>query len=107
LTHADHDYDGHRAKAAEEVHKALKELGHHHKKAAPAPVAAPGAVVATKPVHASAPKVREPQAASDAKLREAKDILQAVSTHLTGKHPKAAANVQAAIAEINTALAIK
>ena len=33
LAEADHDYDGHRAKAAKEVHKALKELGFQPKKA--------------------------------------------------------------------------
>ena len=30
LVTADHDYDGHRALAAEEVHRALAELGHRH-----------------------------------------------------------------------------
>jgi hypothetical protein len=30
LAEADHDYSGHRAKAAHHVHLALEDLGHHH-----------------------------------------------------------------------------
>jgi hypothetical protein len=105
LAQADRDYDGHRAKAAEEVHKALKELGYHHKKAQSASTPKNGA--AAKVAHAAAPKVHEPQATSDAQLRQAQQILQGALTQMSGKHPKATANVKAAIAEINTALAIK
>ena len=107
LAHANKDYDGHRAKAAEEVHKALKELGYHHKKAKPGTPSSSGAIVAPKVAHAGHPKIHEPQAASDAQLREAQQILQGAVTQFNGKHPKAAANVTAAIAEINTALMIK
>ena len=51
--------------------------------------------------------MHEPQATSDAQLREAQQLLQGALTQLNGKHPKATANVKAAIAEINMALAIK
>ena len=106
LVIADHDYDGHRAKAAAEVHKALKELGYHHPKAQPAKPAANGTVV---PPHAGQPKVHEAQATSDQQLREASAHLEKALNRLTstGKHPKATANVRAAIAEIKTALKIK
>jgi 5S rRNA maturation endonuclease (ribonuclease M5) len=89
LVLADHDYDGHRARAAEEVHKALKELGHASKK------------------HHREPHPKEPQSASDAQLREAQQLLQAALTHLSTHHPRAHANVQAAIGEIGKALAIR
>ena len=93
LAHADKDYDGHRAKAAEAVHKALKDLGCHHKKAKPGST------------HSSHAKMHEPQANSDAQLKQALQLLQGVQ--FAGSHPKAAGHVQHAIREINTALAIK
>jgi hypothetical protein len=93
LVHANHDYDGHRAKAAEAVHKALKELGYEHKKA-PA-----GATPAAQT------KVHEPQAASDAQMKQALQLLGGVQ--FNGKHPKAAAHVEHAVREIKTALSIK
>jgi hypothetical protein len=102
LAEADRDYKGHRAQAAKEVHKAIKELGgeHHPKKAE---AAAPGA----KPPRVKQPAIHEPQATSDAQLRQAQAILEGVQAELNAHHPKAAANVTAAIAEIKTALSIK
>jgi hypothetical protein len=102
LAEADRDYDGHRALAAKEVHKAIKELSgnHHHKKAQ----------TTTPPVakaKAKHPPMREAQATSDAQLSQALAILQGVQANLSASHPKAATNVTAAIAEINTALKIK
>jgi hypothetical protein len=105
LVEADHDYDGHRARAAEEVHKAIKELeGKHHAKKAQAGVAP---VVASKPAAPKEPAVHEAQANSDAQLRQAQTILQGVHGSLISRHHKAAPNVATAIAEINTALKIK
>ena len=114
LVRADHDYDGHRAKAAEEVRKALKELGYQHKKVQPAsgqavgtvgPAA--GTVAPVKVAHTGQPKVHEPQANSDAQLKQALQLLQGALPQMTGKHPKATVNVNAAVVEINTALGIK
>jgi len=105
LVEADHDYDGHRAKAAEEVHKALKDLGYRHKKPLPGSPLANG--TAAPKTHSGQPAVHEPQANSDAQLRQAQEILQGVSKQLGSNHPKAAANVNAAIGEINTALSIR
>jgi hypothetical protein len=96
LSTADHDYDGHRAKAAEEIHLAIKEIvGKHTTK--PMVKKAGGA----KEAH------HEAQATSDEQLQKALGILQNVSGEMTTKHPKAAANVTNAIAEIKTALKIK
>ena len=107
LVSADYDYEGHRAKAAKEVRNTLEELGRHHKKAKPGLTPNKGAVVPPKAAHVSQEKVHEPQATSDAQLREAQQLLQGALTQLNVKHPNATANVKAAIAEINMALAIK
>jgi hypothetical protein len=100
LAEADRDYDGHRARAAEAVHKAIRELvGNHHPKKPPTGTAA---AVAKK-----SPAVHEPQAASDAQLRQAQGILQGVQGELSTRHPKAAEHISLAIGELNTALKIK
>ncbi len=106
LVSADYDYEGHRAKAAKEVRNTLEELGHHHKKAQPGLTSNNGAVP-PKAAHASHEKVHEPQATSDAQLREAQQLLQGALTQLNVRHPQATASVKAAITEINMALAIK
>jgi hypothetical protein len=105
LAEADHDYDGHRAKAAKEVHKALKELGFQPKKAQAA--AGANAAVAAPKTHAHEPAVHESQANSDAQLKQAQEILQGVAKQLGTSHPKAAASITAAIGEINTALGVR
>jgi hypothetical protein len=105
LAEADRDYEGHRAKAAEEIHNALRELGYRPKKAPPGSAANPG-TVAPKTPSGQAP-VHEPQANSDAQLRQALEILQGVSQQLGNGQPKVAAKVKAAIGEINTALGIR
>jgi hypothetical protein len=105
LVNADHDYDGHRARAAEEVHKAIRELeGTHRAKTVQSGVAP---VVTTKPAKVKQPAIHEPQAVSDGQLAQALTILQGVQTELTSHHPKALANVKAAIGQINTALKLK
>ena len=107
LVSADYDYEGHRAKAAKDVRNTLEELGHHHKKAQPGLTPNKGGVVPPKVAHASQEKMHEPQATSDAQLREAQQLLQGALTQLNVRHPQATANVKAAITEINMALAIK
>jgi hypothetical protein len=102
LAEADHDYNGHRARAAAEVHKAIRKLvGTHHPK-----TVKPGSTAPVAPP-VKQPAVHEPQATSDAQLRQAQAILLGVQTQLKAHHPKAAANIKAAIVEINTALSIK
>ncbi len=108
LAEADHDYDGHRARAAEEVHKAIRDLeGKHRSTKVHTGTTITPPVVTTKPPHVKRPALREPQGTSDGQLRQALSILQTVQTELNGHHPKAAANVAAAVGQINTALSIK
>ena len=95
LVEAKHDYDGHRAKAAHEVHKAMKELGYNHKSTGTAKSGARGT------------GTKENQAVSDGQLREAHELLRKAEAYLGKHHPKAHANVRAAIGEIATALQIK
>jgi hypothetical protein len=90
LASADHDYDGHRAAAEHRVHMALKEMG-----------LAPAVREAKGKLRSGKGHEREPQAASDAKMREALKILQGVSTQTTAKRGVAA------IEEINTALSVR
>ena len=107
LAEANHDYDGHRAKAAQEVHEAVMALGHHrHPKAQPGTTPNNGAGVPPKGGNGGQQKTHEPQSVSDGQLQQAQQLLQAALTQL-GNHPKAAASVKAAIAEINLALSIK
>jgi hypothetical protein len=119
LEHADHDYDGHRAKAAEEVHKAITELEHKHGKHASLAQGAKGKPGAGKGLAAAIQKFKgkggkfakgkekEPQGASDAQLRRAHEILAKTEPELK-KHAEAAAmNVGKAMGEIKIALKIK
>jgi hypothetical protein len=109
LTVADHDYDGHRALAAREVHQALKELGHRqgNAQAGALGTANPSATGANKAALTGQTKGNESQASSDAQLRQAQQLLQGALPYISPRHPKAAGNVKAAIGQINTALAIK
>jgi hypothetical protein len=105
LNEANHDYQGHRAEAVHYVHKAIHAL-HPHRKAV-----RPGTTPTPKPPTVKQPAPKEDQAKSDAQLKAAIQALQTVQTQLSSStaahHKKAAADLQAAIAELNTALAIK
>ena len=83
LAQADHDYKGHRVRAMKQIELAVQELG--------GKISGQG-------------RGREPQATSDAQLRAAQVLLQQASSGLSGKALK---HVNAAIVQINTALAIK
>lgn len=108
LASADHDYDGRRAKAMEEIHKAIHEIEGKHKKivTTTTPVTTTPAVVATTPKVKKA-KVMESQAASDAKLHEAMDILAGVQGEISAHHPKAKSHVDAAMGHLKVALNIR
>jgi len=83
LAQANHDYKGHRVKAMKQIELAVQELG--------GKISGKG-------------KGREPQGTSDAQLRAAQSLLQQVLGGLSSKPLK---HVNAAIAQINTALTIK
>jgi len=105
LVHADHDYDGRRARAAEEVHKAIKDLEGKHAPKNVQPGSAPA--VASQPAKVKQPKMHESQGNSDAQMRQALQLLQTALPQISSKHPHATARVTAAIHEINVALKIK
>ena len=110
LSAADHDYQGHRHLAAEEVHKAMEELGHHHHKSGTVTGStAAGVLVATpkKVAHSAHGKAHESQADSDGQLQQAQQMLEGALARLGASHAKAAANVRAAIAQINVALSVR
>ena len=83
LAQANHDYKGHRVKAMKQIELAVQELG--------GKISGKG-------------KGREPQGTSDAQLRAAQSLLQQVLGGLSSKPLK---HVNAAIAQINTALTKK
>jgi hypothetical protein len=110
LSEADHDYQGHRHLAVEEVHKAIEELGrHHHKSAIVIGSTASGVLVATpkNAAHSAHGKAHESQAVSDGQLQQAQQMLEGALTRLGASHSKAAANVHAAIVQINVALSVR
>ncbi|MDB5310008.1 MAG: hypothetical protein JWO38_4210 [Gemmataceae bacterium] len=95
LVKADHDYQGHRAKAAHEVAAAIREIAgtHHHH-------------TGTGNHPAGQARTKIPQGTSDAHLTQASQILTAALGKLPAGH-KATANIQAAINEIQTAFKIR
>lgn len=93
LNQADHDYQGHRAKAVHEIHQAIHALhpGPHKR-------------------HPHAPKKtgnNEPQSVSDAQLNQAIAQLKTVQGQLSGAPPHALTAIQSSIQQLETALKIK
>jgi hypothetical protein len=72
LDHANHTYNGHRAKADHEITKAIHVLHHNHQKKGTT-------------VHHQAPHKSESQAASDTELRHAEKLVHA-AIHELEKH---------------------
>ena len=114
LAGANHDYDGYRAKAEHHITQAMHELGHQHgatgagttHKGGTAPANQGAAAPANKGAAVQGNANKEPQAQSDAQLKQALQLLSGLQGHLPNTH-KAAAHVQSAITELNTALKIK
>ena len=87
LATGDHDYKGHRVRAMRQIEAAAKLLG----------LALSGDA-----------KDKQPQALSDAKLREVEGMLQVVLGNAEVKNQKRVAkHIEAAISQLNTALAIR
>jgi hypothetical protein len=103
LATADHDYNGHRAKAAQHVTQALRELGGHHAGANHKAGTGQGRAAGQ---NAAGNRVRLPQAQSDAQLQKALQLLGGLGGQIQN-HPTAAGHVQSAITELNTALKIR
>jgi hypothetical protein len=104
LIHADHDYNGNRAKAAHEVSQAIHALTgqHHHHKGQ---VRIFGANI-NKGASKGKANPKMPQAQSDAHLKQARQILARVAGKLPPGH-KSSANVHNAMRHIQVALQIK
>lgn len=123
LETAIHDYDGHRAKAVEELHHAIHELTPHnhnnnnsgnkgHKTGANVAGAAKGnAANAAKGNAAGGAKQTttpgETQAQSDAQLKQALQLISGLSGQIPNTHPKAETHLKNAVGELNAALKIK
>ncbi len=108
LANANYDYAGHRAKAAQAVRMAAKELGWHpKKKGQTGSSGAGGTTTPKKPAHPNQPPVHEDQKLSDQQLAQAQTLLEGVLTQLGTANPKAATSIQTAITEITTALKVK
>ena len=114
---ANHDYDGHRAKAEHMISQALHELGHQHRASGSNTMGQKGSVTtATGKKGASTTGIKgvvgqgqankEPQAQSDEQLQKAIQLLSGLKSQLPTTH-KAAAHVQSAIGELNAALKIR
>ncbi|HEV7999723.1 MAG TPA: hypothetical protein VGP63_07580 [Planctomycetaceae bacterium] len=88
LSQADHDYQGHRAKAMKHLHQAGRVLG-----------------VSLK----GDGKAKEDQGSSDTQLKQAQTTLQQMTgNNAAGKrHQRAMQHVNSALSEISTALSIK
>lgn len=107
LERADHDYDGHREKAIEDINKAIRTL-HHGEKGEKGEKG--GKSEKHEPKKGEGGK--EAQKKSDEQLREAVKILEEVEKHLHEKHAKgggehhgkAAEDVKKAIVQLDDAL---
>jgi hypothetical protein len=110
LQNANHDYKGHRAKAVHQISSAIHAL-HGGAKSGKGKGKATGAKVAKRVNQGAGKAVREPQALSDAQLRDAIAALQATQTQLAGAGgpgaAKAVPHIGNAIKELGIALTIK
>ena len=106
LAGANHDYDGYRAKAERHITQAMHELGHQHGTTGAGAAHKGGAAPANKGAVVQGNANKEPQAQSDAQLKQALQLLSGLQGHIPNTH-KAATHVQSAITELNTALKIK
>jgi len=110
LEKADHDYDGHRVKAIEDIDKAIHAL--HHHSAAAGKSKAPESKVSGK---SEGSRSKVAQKKSDEELHEAAKILEAVEKQLHEKHAKgggehhakAAKDVKRALEQLHDALKIR
>ena len=105
LAEADHDYKGHRVDAMKQIHLALREMGGtHHGRGHATAHASHGTAHVHHSAHKAGGKGGESQAVSDKQLRTAQGLLQQASGEVSGAVLQ---HVNAAIAQLNTALSIR
>jgi hypothetical protein len=108
---ANHDYGGHRVKAAQEIHKAVQILAHgFHKPNAKKAAVGVQPLPAPPVLGPKGPPLPENQAVSDAQLRQAAKQVAAAISQLTSMPPTRRARaavplLQEAIAQIEQGLA--
>jgi len=113
LASANHDYDGHRAKAMAAVKKGVKILGKAvEKHGTPAQKAAlladEAAILQAEQAAAQMQMFHEPQPASDLALRTGHELLKKLRpTLMEHKEKRVLGDVDAAIREVRTALKIR
>jgi hypothetical protein len=121
LLTANHNYDGHRVKAMQQIAQACRRMDvdivppevrarWESRRNATRPATEPATKSATKPTTRAGGKRGEPkpQNVSDAQLRQAKDIVQQVRKAIpAGKQPRISELLGKASEEIDTALSIK
>jgi hypothetical protein len=121
LSQADHDYQGHRARAMHAIGSAMNHLqprsfsSSQYNLAAPTvatPAGASTAVAVTRTATNGPGRNQMPQATSDAHLQNALQSLNGIQGELTNTggtqhHVRARQAVQLAIQELNTALSIR
>jgi hypothetical protein len=106
LQAADHDYQGHRAQAVHDIHQAIHAL---HPTANNNKSSAKGKQVTAKGKNLAKGQGanKEPQAVSDAQLKQAIVQLNTVQGQLKAGPPSALNSVQAAVKQLQIALTIK
>ena len=120
LQAADHDYQGHRAQAVHDIHQAIHALhptANHNKSSATGGKVTgktvtgktvTGKTITAKTVTAKSQGAnKEPQAVSDAQLKQAITQLNTVQGQLKAAPPAALHSVQAAVKQLQVALTIK
>jgi hypothetical protein len=113
LAAANHDYDGHRAKAMKQIQEAVGILDRSVMKKGTEAQKEATVIEDTKELRAKViakhvPKVHEGQAQSDAQLRAAADLLLKVESALVaGKQKKVLSHVEHAGREIVAALKVR
>ncbi len=101
LKKVDHDYDGHRLKAMKELAAAIHELSAHKQGSTPPPAPKKD----EKKKEGESTKEKEPQSASDAKVRQVIGQLQVVEKQLANfREHKGYAPIGKAIAELELGL---
>ncbi len=111
LQAADHDYQGHRAQAVHDIHQAIHALHptakNNNSSTKSGQVTGKKSSVKGKNLAKGKGANKEPQAVSDAQLKQAISQLNTVRGQLKAAPPSALNSIQAAVKQLQVALTIK
>ena len=111
LQAADHDYQGHRAQAVHDIHQAIHALHptakNNNSSTKSGQVTGKKSSVKGKNLAKGKGANKEPQAVSDAQLKQAISQLNTVRGQLKAAPPAALNSIQAAVKQLQVALTIK